>query len=111
MTLKNTEIKEYMRKIFTRKYDDRPRNIGYTFLGVQGIDSSYAPGLTLPTARERANSINKNISNWLGGVWGLDANVVAVDFFCSSNLIDIAVYVNGHKDFGINEFVNFDIHT
>lgn len=69
-----------------------------------------SPGLHLPSARERANSINRNISRWLSGVWGLNANVVALDYFCGSNLVDIAVNANLQKRSNSSQYLIIDIN-
>lgn len=65
--------------------------------------------MLLPSARERANTINKDISHWLNGPWGLIANVIALDFFCSSNLIDIAINANNHRALQSNRLMNYDV--
>lgn len=69
-------------------------------------------GQKLTTTRERANQLNKNLSIWLGGPWSLSANVVAVDYFMSTNLIDIAIYTNRHKSYerNGNQLIHFDMH-
>lgn len=40
--LEATEIREYMRKVFTKKYNGSPDElIGWSFFGTQGVESSY----------------------------------------------------------------------
>lgn len=57
--------------------------------------------------------MNKIINTRLGGPWSLKANVVAIDFFMSTNLIDIAIHINRHKSFELNEkkYIHFDIQN
>lgn len=46
--LKSTEIREYMRKVFTKKYDGSPHDlIGWSFFGTQGVESSYVRSMFL----------------------------------------------------------------
>lgn len=40
--LETTEMREYMRKVFTKKYEGSPYElIGWSFFGTQGVESSY----------------------------------------------------------------------
>ncbi len=40
--LETTEMQEYMRKVFTKKYRESPDDlVGWSFFGRQGIESSY----------------------------------------------------------------------
>lgn len=39
--LKFTEMKDYMRKIFTNRIENSPRNVPWVFYGVQGVAASY----------------------------------------------------------------------
>lgn len=116
-----------MRKVFTKKYAGSPNElIGWSFFGTQGVESSYVKyffflypfsniknfqtnGQSLPTSRERATHINHNISIWLGGAWSLSANVVALDYFFSTNLIDMAIHTNHHKSSETSDLVSFDM--
>lgn len=66
-------------------------------------------GSSLLTTRERAYRINHDLSVWLGGVWSLSANVVALDYFYSTNLIDMAIHINRHKSSQISDLVYFDM--
>lgn len=71
---------------------------------------SQAPYTRLPSARDRAHSMNRNMTRWLsGGAWSANANAVAVDFFTSTNLIDIAVSANQMKAININNLLVIDI--
>ncbi|KAJ6642033.1 hypothetical protein Bhyg_06979 [Pseudolycoriella hygida] len=108
--LKQTEIREYMRKVFSRKYEGSPdEQIGWSFFGRQSVESSYMDGYSLLTSRERANYINHNISIWLGGTWSLSANVVALDYFYNTNLVDMAIHTNHHKSSQTTDLVSFDM--
>uniref|UniRef100_A0A1B0A2E1 Phosphatidylinositol-specific phospholipase C X domain-containing protein n=1 Tax=Glossina pallidipes TaxID=7398 RepID=A0A1B0A2E1_GLOPL len=53
----------------------------------------------LLTSKERASRINPKVANWLKGPWGSTANVVAMDYFSSTNLIDMAIYSNLQEAF------------
>lgn len=53
--------------------------------------------------------ISSNVTSWLGGPWSLTANIVAVDFILSTNLIDIAVYSNSHKKTATHNLISFDV--
>lgn len=133
--LKSTELKNYMQTIFSKEFENSPQNASWVLFGIQGVDASYvsnkrkklhasdkrnwpsekwivfqSPGLHLPSARERANSINRNVSNWLSGIWGLSANVVALDYFCGSNLIDIAVSANLQKRSNNSDYIIIQIN-
>lgn len=62
------------------------------------------------SSRERAYLINRNITTWLGGPWGLTANVIEIDFILSSNIIDIAIYNNRNKKSAKSKgYVMFDM--
>lgn len=39
--LKSSELKNYMRKIFTKKIENSPQNVSWVFFGIQGVDASY----------------------------------------------------------------------
>ena len=65
----------------------------------------------MPTTRERSELINPDISIWLGGPWSLSANIVALDYFLNTNLIDIAVHTNYHKSSAISDLVSFDMEA
>lgn len=41
LTLRQEDIKEYMRKAFTKKYEGSSDEIGWSFIGGQGVESSY----------------------------------------------------------------------
>lgn len=73
--------------------------------GIQSVDSSYVSGLHLPSARERVSTINRTFSQLLSGAWSMTANVVAFDFFLSSNLIDTAVHANQQKTINNTNYV------
>lgn len=69
-----------------------------------------SPEYVLLSSRERANLINRNVTTWLGGPWGLTANVIEIDFILSSNIIDIAIYNNRNKKSDVLKgYVSFDM--
>lgn len=103
------EVRDCMSKAFTGKYEGGNGSVGWTFAGIQGIDSSFSSSQTILTSRERAATINRNVSTWIGGPWSLAANVVTLDFVCNTNLIDIALYTNSNKKLFSNNLINFDV--
>lgn len=62
-------------------------------------------------ARDRAIKINPKISSLMSGPWSGNANIVALDYFSNTKLVDIAIYSNIQKAFHyINkDFVKFEI--
>lgn len=48
--------------------------------------------------RQIADQSNRHISKWYLNDWGLSANVVAVDFYRGTNLVETAIYYNQNKD-------------
>ncbi|XP_055630197.1 uncharacterized protein LOC129770994 [Toxorhynchites rutilus septentrionalis] len=95
--LKHTELGEFMRNLFSQKHPDAPKNIGWSFHGVQGLQSSLTSDETYLMPKERANIINPKLMQMLGGPWSLRANAVLLDYFHNTNLIDMAVYTNRYK--------------
>lgn len=65
----------------------------------------------METAKERAAILNPKVTSWLKGPWSLTANIVALDYFSNTNIIDVAIYANMHKAFNManKNFVNFEI--
>lgn len=39
--LNTYELKNYMRKIFSKKIENSPQNVSWVFVGIQGVDASY----------------------------------------------------------------------
>lgn len=69
-----------------------------------------SPEYALLSSRERAYVVNRNVTAWLGGPWGLTANVIEIDFVLSSNIIDIAIYNNHNKKADkSNGYITFDM--
>lgn len=48
--------------------------------------------------RTMADECNKELSKWYFQEWGLTTNIVAVDFFRGTNLMDTSLYWNMMKD-------------
>lgn len=48
--------------------------------------------------RKMADQTNRHVSTWYLNDWGPLANVVAVDFYKGTNLIDVALYWNRKKE-------------
>lgn len=67
------------------------------------------PGHLLPSSRHRSDRINQLILDTISGAWAMSANVVALDFFMSSNLIDLAIGANLQKHFNNSQYLVFDI--
>lgn len=49
--------------------------------------------------RKMADSVNQNVSNWYAGNWGPTTNIVAVDFFRGTNIVEVALYFNNKKNY------------
>lgn len=48
--------------------------------------------------RKMADQTNRHISKWYWDDWGPLANVVAVDFYKGTNLVETAIYWNKKKE-------------
>lgn len=48
--------------------------------------------------RKVADEWNRNVSKWYSDVWGMSANIVALDFYRGTNLMESAIYWNSKKD-------------
>lgn len=44
--------------------------------------------------REMAANVNVNVTNWFRGVWGKTCNIVAVDFFRGTDIVEAAIEWN-----------------
>lgn len=55
--------------------------------------------------------LNPKVNQWLKGPWGRNANVVAMDYFSNTNLVDLAIQVNAYKGFSYanKDYVNLEI--
>lgn len=114
-SLKTNEYQLYFEKAFARK---DLKDFSWVLTAVQSVESAYvrwrihihlkhkfwyeielqtSNGNHLPTSRERAAAINGNITSWLSGSWSHSTNVVSMDFVWSTNLIDLAIQANNHK--------------
>ncbi|KAH8395280.1 hypothetical protein KR222_008193, partial [Zaprionus bogoriensis] len=103
---------DYMRLLFSRKPDSPVQdNDGWVFLAVKSIEQALNAH-KLQTAKERAALVNPKVSLWLNGPWGLNANVVAMDYFSSTNLVDLAIRVNARKAFQAanGHFINIELY-
>ncbi|XP_039486158.1 uncharacterized protein LOC120448289 [Drosophila santomea] len=101
---------DYMRLLFSRKPDSPVRNVGWIFTAVRSMEQTLNAH-QLQTSKERATVLNPKINKWLKGPWGNNANVVAMDYFSNTNIVDLAIQVNAHKAFIManNDFINLDI--
>ncbi|XP_023169879.1 uncharacterized protein LOC111598719 [Drosophila hydei] len=101
---------DYMRLLFSRKPDSPVQDDGWIFHAVMSIEQALNSH-KLQTAKERAAVINPKVNQWLNGPWGPNANVVAMDYFSNTNLIDVAIHANAHKAFlaANDKFVNLEI--
>lgn len=48
--------------------------------------------------REMASNVNVHVTNWFRGVWGKNCNIVAVDFFRGTDIIDAAIEWNVRRN-------------
>lgn len=48
--------------------------------------------------RRIADSSNRHISKWYADDWFMSANIVAVDFYRGTTLMETAIYSNRKKD-------------
>lgn len=48
--------------------------------------------------RRVADTSNRQISKWYADEWFMSANIVAVDFYRGTNLMETAIYSNLKKD-------------
>lgn len=58
---------------------------------------------------QRAADINAKVIPMLGGPWSWGANVVALDYVMSTNLIDIAIHTNQNKIVNLRQNVNMTV--
>ncbi|XP_055686729.1 uncharacterized protein LOC129792051 [Lutzomyia longipalpis] len=109
-SLMDSEMTEYVRNLFGRRNTPGMEvpDIGWVFYGIQSIESYVGSSRKIQSARERAAAINRNLTTWLSGPWGLNANAVAIDFILSSNLLDIALHTNRHKAHKASDLLNMD---
>ncbi|XP_037935231.1 uncharacterized protein LOC119669421 [Teleopsis dalmanni] len=91
--MNNSQALDYMRFLFSKKKDSPIQNEGWIFQGVTSMEQSLNTDV-LQTPKERAKTLNTDITNWLSGPWGLNANIVTMDYVSYTNLIHIAIYAN-----------------
>uniref|UniRef100_A0A1A9WD25 Phosphatidylinositol-specific phospholipase C X domain-containing protein n=1 Tax=Glossina brevipalpis TaxID=37001 RepID=A0A1A9WD25_9MUSC len=108
--MNNSQTLDYMRLLFSKKKSSPVQDEGWIFNAIKSLEKSVTSEKLL-TSRERASRINPKVSNWLKGPWGSNANVVAIDYFSSTNLIDMAIYSNLQKAFTRTNrnLLNFEI--
>ncbi|XP_073843071.1 uncharacterized protein [Musca autumnalis] len=108
--MNTSEALDYMRLLFSKKKSSPVQDEGWTFNAIKSMEQSLNSG-KLQTSKERALHINTKISNWLRGPWGKTANVVTLDYFSSTNFIDLAVNVNIQKAFvkSNKNYIHFEI--
>lgn len=55
--------------------------------------------------------INPKVISWMSGPWSENANIIALDYFSNTKIIDLAVYSNIQKAFHFvnKNFVKFEI--
>ncbi|XP_060654358.1 uncharacterized protein LOC132789992 [Drosophila nasuta] len=102
---------DYMRLLFRKKKDSPVQDDGWIFLARMSFEHAYNTRRKFQPARERAELVNPKVNLWLTGPWGFNANVVAMDFFSNTNLIDLAINVNAHKAYlaSTKNFTNIEI--
>ncbi|XP_037818231.1 uncharacterized protein LOC119608056 [Lucilia sericata] len=108
--MNNSQALDYMRLLFSKKKTSPVRDEGWIFNAIKCMEQSLNTN-KLQTAKERALHINTKVSNWLRGPWGSTANIVTLDYFSSTNIIDVAIYANIQKAFlKLNkDYVKFEI--
>ncbi|XP_017474481.1 PREDICTED: uncharacterized protein LOC108365049 isoform X2 [Rhagoletis zephyria] len=108
--MNTSEVLDYMRLLFSKKDTSPVQNEGWVFQATRSMEQSLN-NKKLETAKERAGILNPKVTSWLKGPWSLTANVVALDYFSNTNIIDVAIYANMHKAFNManKNFVNFEI--
>ncbi|XP_028895405.2 uncharacterized protein LOC105211107 [Zeugodacus cucurbitae] len=108
--MNTSEALDNMRLLFSKKHNSPVQNEGWIFQAIRSMEQSLNNN-KLETAKERAALLNPKVTSWLKGPWSLTANVVALDYFSNTNIIDVAIYANMHKAFNManKNFVNFEI--
>ncbi|XP_017028066.1 uncharacterized protein [Drosophila kikkawai] len=101
---------DYMRLLFSRKPESPVKDDGWIFTAVRSMEQTLNSH-KLQTAKERAAVLNPKVNQWLKGPWGNNANVVAMDYFSNTNLVDLAIQLNAHKAFLManEDYVNLEI--
>ncbi|KAH8234868.1 hypothetical protein KR032_004628, partial [Drosophila birchii] len=101
---------DFMRLLFSRKPESPVKDDGWIFSAVRSMEQSLNSH-KLQTAKERAAAMNPKVNQWLKGPWGNNANVVAMDYFSNTNLVDLAIQINAHKAFLManEDYVNLEI--
>ncbi|KAH8371725.1 hypothetical protein KR093_008728, partial [Drosophila rubida] len=102
---------DYMRMLFRKKKDSVVQDDGWIFLARTSFEHGYNMRRKFQPTKERAALVNPKVNLWLSGPWGFNANVVAMDFFSNTNLIDLAINVNTHKAYlaSTEKFTNLEI--
>lgn len=103
---------DYMRLLFSKKKDSPVQENGWIFTAVRGLEQTLNSHKML-TAKERAEVLNPKVNRWLKGPWGKNANVVSMDFFSNTNIVDLAIQVTTHKAFVMAnvDFINLEIFS
>ncbi|SPP84657.1 uncharacterized protein LOC117587458 [Drosophila guanche] len=102
---------DYMRLLFSRKPGGPVQDDGWIFTAVKSMEQTLNTH-KLQTAKQRAAVINPKVNQWLKGPWGMNANVVSMDYFSNTNIVDLAIEVNAHKAFLLankDKFINLEI--
>nr|XP_016935507.2 uncharacterized protein LOC108014008 [Drosophila suzukii] len=101
---------DYMRLLFSKKPNSPVRDDGWIFTAVSSMEQTLNAHQLL-TAKQRAAVLNPKVNQWLKGPWGNNANVVAMDYFSNTNLVDLAIQVNAHKAFIManQDYINLEI--
>ncbi|KAH8302873.1 hypothetical protein KR044_011452, partial [Drosophila immigrans] len=102
---------DYMRMLFRKKKDSVVQDDGWIFLARMSFEHAYNTRYKFQPAKDRAELVNPKVNLWLSGPWGFNANVVAMDFFSNTNLVDLAINVNAHKAYlaSTEKFTNLEI--
>ncbi|XKL66067.1 hypothetical protein PGB90_009487 [Kerria lacca] len=88
----NDELKEY----FTKIVESRP---SYSWAAMAELTPTLWSIVTYKTnsLREMAHNVNPHVTTWFRGIWGRTCNIVAVDFFRGTDIVETAIEWNIRK--------------
>ncbi|XP_050587359.1 PI-PLC X domain-containing protein 1-like [Bombus affinis] len=89
------QLFRYLDKIETSDGDSatRPRSA----MAEMTADLTYILFNGLTSLRDMAHKVNLNVTNWYSTVWQYSANIVAVDFLRSTDIVEIAIESNENR--------------
>ncbi|XP_043589596.1 PI-PLC X domain-containing protein 1-like [Bombus pyrosoma] len=89
------QLFQYLDIIETSDRDNatRPRSA----MAEMTADLTYILFNRLTSLRDMAHKVNLNVTNWYSTVWQYSANIVAVDFLRSTDIVEIAIESNENR--------------